>query len=1445
MFIGHFHDEIVGDDYLDLNLLTTAEESLVKGLVPTGADGKTSWDAAIAALATQVQTFKPDPAQFGSYIVDPTKNVNVGDKSLAVITSAETAVDSYAITATGQGTGFVTMVFGNGSAFTPDGDPVQVKVFKIANQLYPGDLKIITSSNPLDEQVTLRHSADYAGRPEDYEFDWRWSTGEASAPATYASVMTTRIGDPVASTQNWTIVRDPGSVTASAVQYAAAGAAVPLPRSENVHPVNYVLDAQNQSTSTVIDATSYTDAEVEAGNPAILLKSVSSVDFTSGVPGNIVFSATLGDYDGCVLYVNGRAALAFQAPSPQFTSVGASTGLTVNGLSKQFAVDPSCFSAGANTIEVAVYTTADPNTSSSLNFKLEAAQETDLVTSSVSAWQTPSDPNGLLGNAATIGGATTNPFGGPQFVLNDRWFTMRYRPKAAAGNVLGTPWSRWVAPQFTEGWVKRVLAAINPFEQRVKDLYTNAVNTDVSMLTQAGSRWEGDLALNMDNVNDAGLIEIYETVLNRAKGMSIDANTNDPDTNNALILAAGYLNDLYTILGNEAYADAANPTISLDAGAVNTSRFSFEGQVASSLDEELALLRGRDDSVSPGVGTAPAYNRLYWNYTHGINSGEAVYAVNYNIKEKVGSSSANGVIDESDAQRMFPQGHGDAYGHYLTALTGYYRLLWNQNFTWTPRAEAVTVLGVPVTVDFQDERKFAAAAGNLAKTAQQIVALTYRKNYLDDPASGWAQFRDHTPTNSQTGVIRHWGLDEEAGRAGQAALVNWAVANAMVPEVDNYHTGIQKIDRSTVPELAALPTAAATFQTTIDNANAHLNPLGLSPGSIAFDIDPLFTQAGNGYANIGHFLQSYARALAALNNAAGAFNQAAAMSSSLRDQTNQVDDYSAGIAQQEAAYVNQLIDIYGRPYSGEIGAGKLYAQGYVGPDLTHWFIVDRPNDLVDTSKTLSITLKEAKGIAGFTGNSIADVVNGYNAGTSVTTQTVTVAPSQFAQYNDVWSSTLGSRSETGEIQNALMDAQQSWLAISEADVGLKKNLAEMQHKAAVFDSLVAMHTASLATLGTKQAEILNLGKVVASLEISAQVTDNLASLAEGTAQSVAEFFPKVLGLANDSTSAARGSTEVQGIVAWALLRATSTATEAAARYQQTEITAKEQQLEYASQNLGFSQEEVQMAYEYDAIYREVTTQAHTLMQLTINHQRALQNVSNVIAKGNRILSEREVFRQRAAAIIQGYRTKDLTFRVFRNEALEQYRSLYDLASRYTYLAAKAYDFETGLLGTSTGQTVFAKIVASRGLGDLNGGVPQSTTSTLGDAGLAGSMAQMNADYSVAQGRLGINNPDYYGTVFSLRSELFRLMDDSATDSTDAWKQTLEQHIVSNVMNDADVATYCNNIKKPDGTNVPGIQISEHMPRCAKIMDKLVPIRTMYGSPNGDHDSFICYTGRVA
>ncbi|MFO1065856.1 MAG: DUF1501 domain-containing protein [Pirellulales bacterium] len=48
---------------------------------------------------------------------------------------------------------------------------------------------------------------------------------------------------------------------------------------------------------------------------------------------------------------------------------------------------------------------------------------------------------------------------------------------------------------------------------------------------------------------------------------------------------------------------------------------------------------------------------------------------------------------------------------------------------------------------------------------------------------------------------------------------------------------------------------------------------------------------------------------------------------------------------------------------------------------------------------------------------------------------------------------------------------------------------------------------------------------------------------------------------------------------------------------------------------------------------------------------------------------------------------------------------------------------------------------------------------------------------------------------------------------------------------------------PIATNVPGIQICEHLPRMAKISDKLVYIRSMVGAKDR-HESFQCMTGRL-
>lgn len=49
--------------------------------------------------------------------------------------------------------------------------------------------------------------------------------------------------------------------------------------------------------------------------------------------------------------------------------------------------------------------------------------------------------------------------------------------------------------------------------------------------------------------------------------------------------------------------------------------------------------------------------------------------------------------------------------------------------------------------------------------------------------------------------------------------------------------------------------------------------------------------------------------------------------------------------------------------------------------------------------------------------------------------------------------------------------------------------------------------------------------------------------------------------------------------------------------------------------------------------------------------------------------------------------------------------------------------------------------------------------------------------------------------------------------------------------------------KPISTKVPGIQICEHMPRIAEVMDKLTIIRSMVGARD-NHDAFQCMTGHL-
>lgn len=1410
VFIGQFVDEIAGEDYVHLNALGKADVAALKGIVNSQDEHYQGWVNAINNLSTKVETFKEDPNKRGTYIPDPSKTVTVfaappagaaGDAALTVVGSSDTAVDSYALTATGAGSGYATLLFGNGYAFTPIGDPVSVKIIKVVPQLYTGDLKALPASNPLDEQATLRHSGDFAARPEDYEFEWRYSAPkDGVALPTYTYTMATVLG--TAGTTRWQLAHNPPAPLPSS--YPAGD--YPFPRTFAVNDSAY---------------------QPSAGLPGTVTKSVSPLHFSGSLPSQIVFSATLDTSDGFILYINGTAALASRLPAgvtvpdnlPQTTP---RTGLSTVGapLPNQYYVAPSFFLVGDNRIEVALYSSADANATASRDFRFDASVEVDKVTNNTTAWIKPNDPvppKDPFSNTVVVGGSADSPLGNPLLVFSDNYFTMRYRPRDPNASVAGGVWSRWMEPKLVESWIKRALDGINPFTQRTDDLYNNPVSTDVSILTQAGKRWEGDVALNLNNINDFGLIEIYETLLNRAKSMSIDAGYDDPGTNDTLLLTVGYLNDLYMTLGNEASDDADNPTIAIDgelsASEVSTSRFSFESQLPTLLDEELALLRGRDDFLSPSVTVAPAYNRLYWNFTNGINSGESIYAINYDIKEKSGSPTANGALDAADAQYMFPQGHGDAYGHYLTALTGYYKLLNSPYFTWTPRSEAVSVLGQTVQVDYQDERKFAAAAAAVARTAARILDVTARKSYRDDPSVGWAHQRDSKKnTTRDPATVRSWGTDEWASRGGQGAYFNWVSANAMLLDKDNIvytdpdthaqttHTGIQVIDRTTVPEIPEIVSSAIAIQTTLDNQSAHINPIGLAKGAIAFDISPTELKAGK-----SHFEQIYARALQASLNAKAAFDRACVMNRTLRNQNNSLDEYNNAVNDQERAYEYQLTTLFGTPYAGDIGPGKLYAQGYTGPDLYHYWFINRPSVLVNTESTYTASFHEPIEMKSFTEWDFEDAYNKIYEPKNYTTRSFTVSPDRITQFAPA---SLGSRAQPGALQSALLDVYQAQIKVRDSANTLSAQMREFDRDYQLFTEFRTDYLINVSIKGQALSLLATVATAAADkIEASAKLRALTAQAVKDSQEAVAEASPTVTGPAFDATSVIRAVQKSIGAIksfATALPGIIESGTVTALR---GFAEGKDKSLAALLPAYNWAQEDKQHVVEFERRLNQVVATQFAISDAFADLQHATDQVTKILAEANHVLSAREIFRQRAAAVIQGYRTRDLTYRAFRNEELAQYQSLFDLAAQYTYLAAQSYDYETGLLGTTAGQQVIDGVISTRSLGAFSGNLPLATGTT-GDGGLATLLARLQSDWSVAKSRLGINNPDNYGTLFSMRQELFRVRTDASTTEDDkAWQQVLEQRIMSNVLNDPDVATYCRNIRKTNGTSVPGIVIT--------------------------------------
>ena len=1032
-------------------------------------------------------------------------------------------------------------------------------------------------------------------------------------------------------------------------------------------------------------------------------------------------------------------------------------------------------------------------------------------------------PTGAGVNYVTIGEGGESGL----ITISDNAFICRYKGYAVNLNN-ASAWSGWVGdPSGTpdqpraalaEGWVKRVIRGLNPFDARTSDFHSSPAVTFASMLIQAGHRYEGPIAFNpsADAINKIGLIEAYTTVLERAKGLSIEGvpQVDFNPANNSLLLAATKISDLYTVLGNEAYADASDPTIgfstgSKEYGSLASSIFAFQNQLDSLLDEELALLRGRDDSAA-GVGANPVYNRLFWNFT--LGEGEVAYQQNYNISDQ----DLNGFIDEKDARILYPQGHGDAWGHYLMAMKQHYQLLRHPYFTWIPRSELVNVAGAAIKVDFLDERKFASVAAAKAKAGAEIVDLTYRLNYVDDPAGQWQGYKD-------TKTDRAWGVDEWARRAGMGAYFDWLAGNTILPSVDPNpaHTGIDKIDRTTVRELEEIPAQYDEIQTRLDQADAGLNPLGLAKGVVPFDIDPSLVSGGAGIAGKTHYEQIQDRALKAMQNALSVWDEVNKSTEALRRNQDSVEQLTQNVTDQERDYKNRLIEIFGYPYGGDIGAGKTYPSGYDGPDLYHYMYVPVPdfdgNAVTPKQDAVAYFTKMNLGINNtgdtqsgafgsdsasfyFPSDFASDLAGGNNALSNTNRILAVLYPQTTGRYAFNPPATYGQRRAPGEIQLALSDLIQSEARLRAALKNDDALFAQIDSKVDLLNARYSLRADTVKLQSDLANTKISFATAIIGLKVGQSIALNAGATVIRAADAAAEGLPKAVGLATDATSFARSAIKFSGAIVENANSGIAAGLDAAGQViQQIALPAAEGIVNAKIQSAQFRYDiQVQLA-DLERVLHEVAASKIEGIRLTEAVNQAAGRYQAALAKGQRLIEERVAFRVKTAARTTENRYQDMTFRIFRNDALQKYRATFDLAQRYVFLAATAYDYESNLLGTDTrsGRNFLTDIIRQRSLGQMLNGAP-----VIGRSGLADPLARMGNNFDVLKTQLGFNNPQTETGRFSLRNELFRLRDSSTED----WRAKLKTLRVTNLWDLPEFRRYCRSFAPESAGAQPGLVI---------------------------------------
>lgn len=1007
--------------------------------------------------------------------------------------------------------------------------------------------------------------------------------------------------------------------------------------------------------------------------------------------------------------------------------------------------------------------------------------------------------------------------------------------------------SKRYIPALVMGWVKRVLDRINPYEARYTDLLNNESPAVYSSMLQIfGKPFIGPVALNSnkDVIEGVGLIELYETVLKRARDLTIDNSqpgAATDGTNQAVLLATTRLAVFYELLGGEAYSDFRDPTIRLDDSgtfdSVLTSVHAFQNQQNGILDESLALLRGTDF-----VTSYPSYNRLFWNYVKGL--GEAAYNVNYNITD----TNLDGFINEVDARTLYPQGHGDAWGHYLSAANMHYTLLRHNAYTWRSRAELYSLLDNVIEADYLDEKTFAKNAAAKARAGRDIVQESYRDAYSADPDGQWQGYDD--PNKA-----RAWGVGDWARRAGQGAYFDFLTGNAILPESasatlqDDFNDGtltaegVAVIERREASQgLGEVAANLAAIQNTLDQAALGVNPLGLRNNSISFDIDPTLL-AGSDEGIQSHFEQVYAKAVTSLQNAERSTRISSESANKLRRISNDTARLTAEVYDNDLAFRTALVGVFGRPHAGNVGFGKPFPEGYDGPDTTFYnYLAKNGENQTETpwgGDSLFLTKIREKFEFGnqasiFDNDDDQDVLRNLyddvfrddtsfgNVGwkirfnesvktflfqdpTELDTDPVVEWHTEAKILNDIAlqaNSDWGQRPAYGELQILLEEMLVKEIEFANIVDEYQGYMGD--YVTTIRQAEIAIELADRTLQNTQEWQIAN--RIHVSIQAAAGVVESiqevLADAAKETALGVSEAFPIAVGFSNDITSVARAASIAAGV-------GISTSFDTAAQVAGYVGTASEliqtfQEIEY-----DIDAEEIDVLAGVIDAFAEIEYAAgdegairFTIRQRQQELEVIRQQYITKLNEGFALLKEREAFNTGVAGDSQRNRYLDMMLRLTRNEAQAKHSLVLENARRYTWLAAKAYEYEVnpveGSAASATG--LLEEIVKAGAVGTMVDGVP-----TIGGGGLSEVLALLKANHSALKGQLGINNPQEGRELISLRKELFRIGNVQAASEV-RWKETLKNHKVADLWDVPAFASYCRPFAARGDEPQPGLVI---------------------------------------